>query len=609
MATARIIAAASSAPYSGVIITFQETPEQASGASSIAMRRRVDEGVSQTIYPALATGHFTKYHIGIRERPPFMLDFSNSRGISDYRIRLFNVTGGADVLTDFINYSDIPVPTSSTWRGVEGHAEALYHDPAGIEIYGGPDAPASINIVQGSRQITPAWQYAPRLMDIDEIADLRWRIAVGDGTGETTRKVITVSSTFDPSTATIQTIYEDTNSTDITEFELERLSTTQIRLTVSRASGYSINNSKQVYLADSFGNFVAMDSGDGPWTVDDTDSQWTILNDIDAEHKLMVVVANSGTIDPPEASRVTSEEFTLEAVNGSPIDITMDNVDLWVLDTSDRYIYAYYRNNNTRDTDYEVDLDSDNSSPRGVTDGGGRLWVSDSGDDKIYAYSVTSGDADSKREADDDFELHTDNASPGQIWYDSDYIYVIDTGDTFVYCYNAFSGLRDGAREFDLTSDNSNPVGIWGDDDHIWISDAGDEKLYAYDRTDGSYAASQDVELEDYTDGQDVDILGISGNDDYWWVLDTDASPDEVRAYSRPAEWGVWDTVCVVAGRTQHTITELINEVLYLIQVRTIDSGGRSSWAGVFDGPRTPDAPDPVTPVLSNAKGGPLAQW
>ena len=253
---------------------------------------------------------------------------------------------------------------------------------------------------------------------------------------------------------------------------------------------------------------------------------------------------------------ISAFSYNLDSLNTNCADIHLDERRslLYVTDTVDDKVYSYTTSGKEvpgslgdRVESLEIDLVSVNSSPRGIWSDGTYIWVVDSSDRKLYAYNLSTGNRETTKE----FNLHTNNGSSRGIWSDGTYIWVVDSTDTYVYAYNLSTGARETSQEFNLHSDIGSPRGIWGNNNYIWIADSSDRKLYAHNKGNKSRSSSQDIDLN----SNNSNAEGIWSNETYIWVVDS--SDRKLYAYnlstgnrdttkefylhsSNTSEYGIW---------------------------------------------------------------------
>ena len=121
------------------------------------------------------------------------------------------------------------------------------------------------------------------------------------------------------------------------------------------------------------------------------------------------------------------------ALNGQPREMWSDGTTLWVVDRSDRKLYAYDLAARTADPDKDIALASGNAAPRGLWGDGTTLWVADNNDDRLYAYDLATGDWDK----DQDAILGPANLAPTGIWSNGTTWLVADPWDGKVYRYES----------------------------------------------------------------------------------------------------------------------------------------------------------------------------
>ena len=172
------------------------------------------------------------------------------------------------------------------------------------------------------------------------------------------------------------------------------------------------------------------------------------------------------------------------ALNHDPTFMTGFGNTIFVLDTTDKFIYAYDRVSKIELTGQKfTGLDAaGNDSPRGIWTDGTTMWCADA-DRTVYAYNVNTKIRDTSKE----FTLDSNNSSPQGIWGSTinniQTLFVIDSSDYDIYVYNMSNGNRIESMEFlNLhNSGNDQPKGLWSDGVYLWIVDSSDDKLYCYD--------------------------------------------------------------------------------------------------------------------------------
>ena len=143
-----------------------------------------------------------------------------------------------------------------------------------------------------------------------------------------------------------------------------------------------------------------------------------------------------------------------------------------------------------QDTSKDITLDDENGAPRGIWSDSTTIWVVDFSDRKLYAYALDGG----ARQKTKDINLVPHKKFRG-LWSDKTTIWVSDTTDRKLYAYTLSNRNRDDTKEFVLDSDNDAPRGIWSDGTTIWVVDENDKKLYAYALDGGARQSDKDISL------------------------------------------------------------------------------------------------------------------
>ena len=203
------------------------------------------------------------------------------------------------------------------------------------------------------------------------------------------------------------------------------------------------------------------------WVVDSTDK------------KLYAYDLATGAYDNSEDFITLDDEG-----NDDPTDICSDGITMWVADSVDNKLYAYNLLTKARDENKEIDLIAANGNPTGIWTNGTTMWVADFSAEKIYAYTVATGSHD--RSKDYGNELNTaSNVYPYGIWSDGSILYVADDSnfnDEKIFAYGLTQKRRSSPRDFNtlVGAGNEDPRGIYSDGTTMWVADADDDKLYAY---------------------------------------------------------------------------------------------------------------------------------
>ena len=132
------------------------------------------------------------------------------------------------------------------------------------------------------------------------------------------------------------------------------------------------------------------------WVADSDDDKLYSYQFIGGETYLC---GNTSCAHPPTWPRRWMAPYmdfnTLAATgNNDPGGIWSDGYTMWVLDTVDDKIYAYWMSDKGRDPDRDFDTlkGAGNDDPAGIWSDGETMWVLDSADKKIYSYSMPRPD-------------------------------------------------------------------------------------------------------------------------------------------------------------------------------------------------------------------------
>ena len=127
---------------------------------------------------------------------------------------------------------------------------------------------------------------------------------------------------------------------------------------------------------------------------------------------------------------------------------------------------------------FDVLSDAGNTRPISIWSNGATMWVVDYSDRHIYAYDMSSKSRDQSKE----IRLHTDNGDPWGMWSNGATMWIADYLDTRIYAYDMSSKLRDTSKDFDTLSAASNaPADIWSNGATMWVADDYANRIYAYD--------------------------------------------------------------------------------------------------------------------------------
>ena len=111
----------------------------------------------------------------------------------------------------------------------------------------------------------------------------------------------------------------------------------------------------------------------------------------------------------------------------------MNATTVWVSDNDGGKIYAYSRDGSrVTGSDFDTLDDAGNDAPTGIASDGETMFVVDGTDRKVYAYRMS----DKSRDPSKDFNLHANNGNPfGLAWGGFDVFLVVDALDGRVYIY------------------------------------------------------------------------------------------------------------------------------------------------------------------------------
>ena len=151
-----------------------------------------------------------------------------------------------------------------------------------------------------------------------------------------------------------------------------------------------------------------------------------------------------------------------------------------------------------------------NTAPAGLWGDGERLWVLDSTERRVYAYDAATG----ARRADGDFALAASDADPAGLWSDGTNVWVV--AGSRLEAYEHATGSRRPELDITLDGQNRHARGVWSNGERIWVADSADGQLYAYDLTTGERLAGYDVLLA----AENSDPVDLWGDGAVLWVAD-----------------------------------------------------------------------------------------
>ena len=222
--------------------------------------------------------------------------------------------------------------------------------------------------------------------------------------------------------------------------------------------------------------------------------------------------AVSVKITPEDADSNTSgHQISLSAgKNEIKITVTAEN---GVIDNL--YTINIHRiNNDGRIPPLDFELKGGNADPTGIWADGETMWVVDNSDKAVYAYKM-SGKEWAIQNDDKTFPFSTQSLQGAGIWSDGTTMWVSDQQINKLFAYqneesaDGIFGNPDVAGDFTtLRSDNVlSPRGLWGDDETLWVANK-KNKLFAYTLANENRDSNKDVTLSD--------IDGNSGAPSIW---------------------------------------------------------------------------------------------
>ena len=133
-----------------------------------------------------------------------------------------------------------------------------------------------------------------------------------------------------------------------------------------------------------------------------------------------------------DGTRDSDKDTALSSLNQHPLSIWSDGTHVWVLDTDDRYVYAYeLGSGGVPLLDRSYFLSSDITNPKGMWADGQVRYFAEAGTPTLRAYSMTEG----LRQTRWDIALDPNNTDAGGIWSNGETIWVLDTSDAHIYAY------------------------------------------------------------------------------------------------------------------------------------------------------------------------------
>ena len=264
-----------------------------------------------------------------------------------------------------------------------------------------------------------------------------------------------------------------------------------------------------------------------------------------------------------DGTRDSSEDFTLGfSLEQVPYGIWSNGTTMWVVDTQNNFLYAYQMSNKTRDSDKDIIIDRiDNPDPIGIWSNT-HIWVTDASRGAIRAYNLNTKVRDSSR----DFDTLVDagNRTPTTLWSDGTTMWVADISDDKIYAYRMSDEAPDSAKDFDTlaAAGNNGPVGMTSNGTTMWVSDATQSKLYAYNLppSDDATLSALTVSPKDII-GFDADRtayeVGVASTLSQATVLGTPNDPTATVTYSGTDADDMTDghQITLSAGRNEVTLT------------------------------------------------------
>ncbi len=230
----------------------------------------------------------------------------------------------------------------------------------------------------------------------------------------------------------------------------------------------------------------------------DTLFGWKAVDDLDGFHiggsttpkGIAIITGRHWVTDHGETTAVAYNrrgkhlpyyDITLAAANADPARMWASQTVLYVLDTTDKHVYAYNTQSKKRRTSLEIatsDLDSANTSPTGIWSDGTTIWLADSSADRLFAYALE----DATRQTHRDIVLDAMNADPAGIASNGVTMWVADTADDHIYAYSLALGTRHSANDLSTLTgagnDDLEDISILGTT--LYVIDNADAKAYTY---------------------------------------------------------------------------------------------------------------------------------
>ena len=191
---------------------------------------------------------------------------------------------------------------------------------------------------------------------------------------------------------------------------------------------------------------------------------------------------------------------------------------LWVADDDSDRVFAYDYAIRTNPRAYQnflhnLLIGAGNNNPRDLWSDGETVFVVDRSDKKLYAYRMSDcmlclGD---HTVASRNITLDGANAEAEGMWGNDETIWVANDGNgagNKLYAYRRSDGSRDSSKDFDTLNGagNKNPRALWSDGQTMFVLDQEDARVYAYSMDDKSHDADKGVAF-----------LGISFAEGMWF--------------------------------------------------------------------------------------------
>ncbi|WP_420446766.1 choice-of-anchor R domain-containing protein [Candidatus Poriferisodalis sp.] len=339
-----------------------------------------------------------------------------------------------------------------------------------------------------------------------------------------------------------------------------------------------------------FSDFVDLyrlnDFPQGVWGTDET--IWVSNDSFTTNNKIYAYNRNDG-------SRDTANDFdTLNAAGNTHVrGICSDRTTMFVADAQDDKVFAYKMSDQTRDAAKDISLASGNGDPTGVWCDGDTVWVANDGsgtNNKIYAYKRSDGTRDSAKDMD---ALHlstgtgsTNASQPRGLWSNGTTMFVTDSEDEKIYAFKHSDESQDDAKNLALRSANSDARGLWFDGRALWVVDEVDNRLYVYDLPGGQDPNTPAAGLPSISG---VPQRSVELTADVSGISDADGLDDAVFHY----QWFRVDgtKVTEIDGATGSTYTPTDDDAGNNIKVRVVfdDDAGHREY------PRTSPEVGPVS--------------